>query len=157
MRLFFALALIGILFPSVLLATQAANERSAPAWVVTLQTQLSESLETEVEIHATRVADHVDGEEHAVLRLEGKGSLTDVADPLEAAESVFLSDGWKRDDRYLADGHGSAQRAFRSTGHLCVARVTIDSSDEEDETGHVPSLFWFEIDCRDSGHSLIVP
>lgn len=151
MRIRFAAVLIGVLFQAASVSAQSKPEKDVPEWVSTLKEELSEHLRTNVEIRSARVVDHVDGEEHPVVRLKGQGSLSEVSDPFGATDGVFLRDGWERDDRYLADGHGSAQRAFRQLPHLCIARVTIDSSDEDEETGHVPSVFWFEIDCRNSG------
>jgi hypothetical protein len=143
--------LAAFVLTGLLQATGVPSQLSStpPDWIVELKDSLGEELKTEVAVSSNTVIDHVDGQEHGVTRLSGKGALGEVSDPFEVVESYFLSEDWRPDRRYLADGHGSSSRAFRRGDLLCISTVTIDSSDDDEETGHVPSVFWFRVDCRE--------
>ena len=103
-----------------------------------------------VKTSLTNQRDYIEGKEYSVLRLQGEGSLKKVSDPFMVMRKLFLSNGWKEDLQYAADGHGSSSFAYRKETYFCIASVLIDSGCDDEETGHVPSKFWFSIDCRES-------
>ena len=144
-----------ILFTLAVLAIQitylAAEIQSIPQWVNEVRSNVSRAFLTTVKMSLANRRDHVDGKEYSVFRLHGEGSLRKVSDPFEAMRKLFpVANGWKEDLQYAADGHGSSSFAFRKETYFCIASVWIDSSCDDDETGHVPSVFWFSIDCRES-------
>lgn len=144
-----------ILFSLAVLAMQirylAAEMQYIPQWVNEVRSNVSCAFHTTVKMSLTNRRDHVDGKEYSVFRLHGEGSLKKVSDPFEATRKLFpAANGWKEDLQYAADGHGSSSFAFRKETYFCIASVWIDSSCDDDETGHVPSVFWFSIDCRES-------
>jgi len=128
----------------------AAEIQAIPRWVTEVRSNASRAFHTMVKTSLTNRRDHVDGKEYSVFRLHGEGSLTKVSDPFWVMRKLFpAANGWKEDLQYAADGHGSSSFAFRKETYFCIASVRIDSSCNDDETGHVPSVFWFSIDCRD--------
>jgi hypothetical protein len=66
-------------------------------------------------------------------------------------DELFFSDGWMPNERYQADGHGSSSFAYEKEKYLCLISVTIDSSCDDEEEGHIPNEFWFDIYCREKG------
>jgi hypothetical protein len=144
-----------ILFSLAVLAIQitslAAEMQDIPQWVNEVRSNVSRAFHTTVETSFTNRRDHVDRKEYSVFRLHGEGSLKKVSDPFETMRKLFpAANGWKEDLQYAADGHGSSSFAFRKETYFCIASVWIDSSCEDDETDHMPSVFWFSIDCRES-------
>ena len=87
----------------------------------------------------------ISGKKYTVLRLQGEGSLKKVSDPFMVMSKLFLSNGWKEDMQYDADGHGSSSIAYRKETYFCIASVLIDASCDDEETGHVPTKFWFSM------------
>ena len=127
-----------------------AETEGLPSWVNELQTMVAQSFHTKIERSRINSRDYIENKEYAVIRLQGKGRLKEVPDPFAVMGKLFLSNGWKEDWKYAADGHGSSSMAYRKGIYFCIASVGIDSSCDDEETGHVPSLFWFSIDCRES-------
>jgi hypothetical protein len=137
---------------SILLVVQlpfsSAEIKGLPSWVNELRSRVAQAFHTTVEISRINNQDYVEGEEYAVIRLEGEGTLKKVSDPFEVMRKLFLSNGWKEDWRYAADGHGSSSIAYRKKTCFCIVSVWIDSSCDDEETGHLSSVFGFSIDCR---------
>jgi hypothetical protein len=146
--------LLVIVLSLTILAAQitclAAEPRDLPQWVNELRSNAGRAFYTKVKTSRTNQRDYVDGEEYTVLRLQGQGSLKEVSDPFIVMRKLFLSNGWKEESQYAADGHGSSSIAYLKETYFCIASVRIDSSCDDEETGHVPSKFWFSIDCRES-------
>ena len=127
-----------------------AEEIDLPPWVDKLQSKVGRSFHTKVEISRINELDYIERKKYPVIRLQGEGSLKKVSDPFEVMRMLFISNGWKEDWKYGADGHGSSSIAYRKGNCFCIVSVRIDSNCDDDETGHVPSVFWFSIDCRES-------
>ena len=150
MRRIFLVILLSLTVLSAQITYLAAEIRDLPQWVNELRSNASRDFHTKVKTFHTNKRDYVDGKEYTVFRLQGEGNLKEVPDPFEVMHKLFLSDGWKEDLQYAADGHGSSSIAYRKETYFCIASVRIDSSCDDKETGHVPSKFWFSIDCRES-------
>jgi len=127
----------------------AMKQLSLPGWISELQMALSRSLKTEVRVSSIVTRDDIEGGDHEVIRLAGEGALEKVEDPFGAVDKIFKPGSWERDIRYDAGGHGSSSGGFRNKDHFCIAAVSIDSLDTDEETGHIPTMFTFEVDCRD--------
>ena len=118
-------------------------ERDLPAWArellrrtnytFNLQTQLSEK------------PDVLEKNGYLPFCMKGKGSLLRTPDPVAKMHKHFLSNGWKANDRFAADGHGSSSFVYEKEKHHCRILVEID------EAGTVPRTFGFEIYCREEG------
>ena len=143
-----------IILSIILLASQmcysGAEKTDLPPWVDKLQSKVGEFLQANVGISRINELDYIERKKYDFIRLQGEGSLKKVSAPFEALRSLFLSNGWKEDWKYGADGHGSSSIAYRKANYLCIVSVRIDSSCDDEATGHVPSVFWFSIDCRES-------
>ncbi len=147
--------IFSVIMPSlILLVAQmtclAAEIQDIPRWVKELQSNASRVFHTEVKLSSTNIRDHLNGKDYIALRLQGEGSLGNIPNPFEVMGTLFLSNGWREDLHYAADGHGSSSIAYRKGPLFCVTSVQIDSGCDDEETGHVPSKFWFSIDCRES-------
>ena len=127
-----------------------AEIKGLPPWVDELQSNVSRAFHTKVEMSRINERDYIEGREYSVIKLQGEGSLKKVSDPFEVTHKLYLSNGWKEDLQYAADGHGSSSFAYRKKTYFCITSVWIDSSCDDEETGHIPSKFWFSIDCRGS-------
>ena len=150
MRRIFLVIVLSLTVLSAQITYLAAEIRDLPQWVNELRSNASQAFHTKVKTFRTNKRDYVDGKEYTVFRLQGEGNLKEVQDPFEVMRKLFLSDGWKKDLQYAADGHGSSSIAYRKETYFCIASVRIDSSCDDKETDHVPSKFWFSIDCRES-------
>lgn len=128
----------------------AAEIQELLQWVNELQSNAGQAFHATVKTSRTNQRDYIDGKEYSVLRLQGEGSLKKITDPFMVMRRLFLSNGWKEDLQYAADGHGSSSIAYRKETYFCIASVRIDSGCDDEETGLVPSKFWFSIDCRES-------
>lgn len=146
--------LSSIILSLILLTNQTiclgAENKDLPPWVDKLRTNVGESLHVNVKISRTNELDYIERREYSVIKLYGEGSLKKVSAPFEVMRTLFLSNGWKEDWKHGADGHGSSSIAYRKEKYLCIVSVRIDSSCDDDETDHVPSVFWFSMDCRES-------
>jgi hypothetical protein len=96
-----------------------------------------------------KLSDNLEEGKYFTFCLKGNGSLGKTSDPFERMERMFSASNWRYIAKYQADGHGSSSFAYEKGNRLCNIYVNIDSSCEDEETGHVPSEFWFEIYCRD--------
>ena len=47
-----------------------------------------------------------------------------------------------------ADKHGSSLFVYEKENQVCNISLSVDSDCRDEEDGHVPSIFWFEIFCR---------
>lgn len=137
-----------ILFTTHLLHLNA-EDADFPQWVRELQLDIVKFVQTEVNLSAINEPDRLEENEYYVFSLKGYGSLEKVRDPFTIMHEFFLSDGWKKNMQYQADGHGSSSFAYEKESHFCLISVQIDSSCDDEEIGHVPSKFWFEIYCRE--------
>ena len=142
-----------IMLSLVLLAIQTiclgSEIKDLPQWVKILRSNVEESLRVSVKVSCIKALDNIENREYLVVRLQGEGSLNKVSAPFETMRKLFLSNGWTEDWKYGADGHGSSSIAYRKEKYLCVVSVWIDSSDD-DKIDHIPSVFWFSMDCRES-------
>lgn len=150
MRRIFLVIVLSFTVLSAQITYLAAEIRDLPQWVNELRSNASRAFHTKVKTFCTNKRDYVDGKEYTVFQLQGEGNLKEVQDPFEVMRKLFLSDSWKEDLQYTADGHGSSSIAYRKETYFCIASVRIDSSCDDKETDHVPSKFWFSIDCRES-------
>jgi len=132
------------------LASLAEEIRELPTWVKDLQSISAQTMQTEVKASYTNSRDYIDNKEYKVVRLKGEGSLKKLPDPFEAMERLFITNGWRKDFRYEADSHGSKGMAYGKGQCICIISVSIDSSCDDRDRGHIPSKFWFEIDCRET-------
>ena len=146
------LAVIGLSF--TVIASQisglASEVRNIPPWVNELRSNASRAFHAELIISSMNKRDDIDGKEYYMLELKGEGSLKEVSDPFMVMRKLFLSNGSNEDLEYAADGHGSSSIAYRKESYFCIASVRIDSSCDDEETGHVATKFWISIDCRDA-------
>ena len=122
-----------------------------PPWVNEMRSNANRAFHAKISISSADKRDYIDGKEYEIVQLKGEGSLKDVSDPFMVMRKLFLSNGWDKDLRYAADGHGSSSIAYRKHNYFCIVSVRIDSSCDDDEAGHVASRFWISIDCRESG------
>jgi hypothetical protein len=106
-------------------------------------------VQTKVNVSAINEPDRLEKNEYYIFSLKGHGDLEKVRDPFTIMHDFFLSDGWKENVQYQADGHGSSSFAFEKESNFCLISVQIDSSCDDEKIGHVPSKFWFEIYCRE--------
>jgi hypothetical protein len=150
MRKIALIIILSLTLPAIQVTYLGAEIKDIPSWVDELQLNVGRSLHTKVEISRINELDYIERREYPVIRLQGEGSLKKVSDPFEVMHKLFLSNDWKEDWKYTADGHGSSSFAYRKETHFCIVLVQIDSSCDDEETGHVPSVFWFSIDCRES-------
>ena len=151
MRKIFPVIILLLILPAIQITYLGAEIKDLPPWVNTMRSNVCRIFHTTVKTSLTSRRDHVDKKEYSVFRLHGEGSLKKVSDPFETIRQLFpAANGWKEDLQYAADGHGSSSFAFRKETYFCIASVWIDSSCDDDETGHVPNVFWFSIDCRES-------
>jgi hypothetical protein len=114
-------------------------ESDIPAWArellrrinytFSLQTQLSER------------PDVLEKSDYLPFRMKGKGSLIRTSDPVAKMDDLFRSNGWKANDRYVADGHGSSSFVYEKEEHNCRILFDIDG------VGTVPRNYGFEIHC----------
>ena len=126
----------------------AGENKNVPKWVNELQSKIIRTFRVQVKTSSMREPDRIEPNEYFWFRLQGNGYLKEVPDPFEEMDKLFLSDGWKANERYQADGHGSSSFAYEKEKHLCLISVQIDSACDDEELGHVPSEFWFTVDCR---------
>jgi hypothetical protein len=142
------------IFLSVLLATQTpiahARDTSSPAWVDSLQVNVVKTFNTTIQTSQVNSKDYRENKVYSVTRLKGEGTLQIIPDPFKAMSDLFLSDGWKEDWRYLADKHGGSSTAYRKDTLFCIVSVDIDSGDDDELVKHVPSSYWFSMDCRET-------
>jgi len=141
-----------LLFLILLLMYPTGNADSnaeIPQWIQQLHSVVAESLQAEVSTSHARLPDRIAKGKTFMFCLKGHGSLEKIPDPFEAMEGIFRTNGWKYVPRYQADGHGSTVFAYERGDRLCEIRVNVDSACDDEETGHIPSEFWFEIYCRD--------
>lgn len=130
-------------------AGQAAGNSEFPKLIDELHSMAAKTFRTEAGASAVKLPDRMEAGRSFTFCLKGQGSLEDIPDPSEAMESMFCMNGWRYVPAYQADGHGSSSFAYEKGNHLCNIHVNIDSSCDDEETGHVPSEFWFEIYCRE--------
>ena len=141
------------IFSLVLLATQTpiahTRDTSSPAWVDSLQANVVKTFNTTIQTSQVNSKDYRENKVYPVTRLEGEGTLQRISDPFKAMSDLFLSDGWEEDWRYLADKHGGSSTAYRKDTQLCIVSVDINSGCDDELVKHVPSSYWFSMDCRE--------
>jgi hypothetical protein len=130
-------------------ASKAADNSEYPKWIHELLSVAVKTFQTEVSISHVKLPDNLEEGKYFTFCLKGNGTLGKTSDPFETMERMFTANNWKYVARYQADGHGSSSFAYEKEKRLCNIHVNIDSSCDDEETGHVPSEFWFEIYCRD--------
>jgi hypothetical protein len=126
-----------------------AENIKLPIWFSELHVKINQTFQLHAKSSSVKEPDGIEQDESFSFCLKGNGSLEKVPEPFQKMDKLFLSDGWKPNERYQADGHGSSSFAYEKEKYLCLISVTIDSSCDDEEQGHVPSEFWFEIYCRE--------
>ncbi len=130
-------------------AGKAAGDSEFPEWIDELHSIAAITFRTQVGASAVKLPDRIEDGRSFTVCLKGQGGLEDIPDPFAAMERMFCMNGWRYVPVYQADGHSSSSFAYEKGNHLCNIHVNIDSSCDDEETGHVPSEFWFEIYCRE--------
>lgn len=133
----------------VLLSGMAAANTDVPEWVNDLRLYANKTLQTKVDLSTAHMPDRPQEGKYFIFLLKGEGSLEKVPDPFAAIEHMFITKGWKYVAEYQADGHGGSSFAYEHEKSFCNIHMHIDSSCDDEETGHVPSMFWFDIYCRE--------
>jgi hypothetical protein len=128
----------------------AAENKIIPKWVSELKARINQTFRLQAKASAVKESDPFEKNKYFSFHLKGNGHLDNVSDPFEKMERLFLADGWKTNDRYQADGHGSSSFAYEKDKYFCLISIQVDSSCDDEEEGHVPSEFWFEIYCREN-------
>ena len=126
-----------------------ADDTNILKWVKELHLKINQTFQIQAKTSSVKEPDRIDLNKYYSFCLTGNGYLEKVPDPFEQMDKLFLSDGWKANERYQADGHGSSSFAYEKGNYFCLISVVIDSSCDDEETGHVPSEFWFTIYCRE--------
>ena len=130
-------------------ASKAADNSEFPEWIHELRSVAVKTFQTEVSMYHVKLPDNLEEGKYFTFCLKGNGGLRKTSNPFEIMERMFSASNWRYIPRYQADGHGSSSFAYEKGKHLCDIHVNIDSSCDDEEAGHVPSKFWFEICCRD--------
>lgn len=126
-----------------------AEDTGYPAWINELHSLIDRSFHIRSDLSLCKEPDRREQGKYFSFCLQGNGKLEKVPDPSGEMDNVFLTYGWRPDERYQADGHGSSSFAYGKEHYLCLVSVAIDSSCDDEEDGHVPSEFWFSISCRE--------
>jgi len=143
------LILIFLILVSTNKTSNAIENLEFPKWINELHSNAIKTLQVEVNLSYINLPDRLEEGKYFVFCLKGEGSLKKVTDPFETMHKMFSSNDWKHILKYDADGHGSSSFAYKKGNYFCNISVGIDSSCDDEETGHVPSKFWFEIYCRE--------
>ena len=138
----------------ILIAVYQTNAFSGntgfPEWVNELNSKINQTYHIQAKTSSVREPDRIEPNEYFSFCIQGNGYLQKVPEPFEAMERLFLSEGWKANERYQADGHGSSSFAYEKEKHFCLISVAIDSACDDEEEGHIPSKFWFTIYCKEN-------
>jgi len=129
--------------------SKAGGNAEFPEWVHELRSVAVETFQTEIHVSHVKLPDSLEKGRHFTFSLKGSGSLGKTPDPFEIMERMFSTNAWKPVPRYQADGHGSSSFAYEKGNRLCSIYIHVDSGCDDEETGHVPGKFRFEIYCRD--------
>jgi hypothetical protein len=149
MKKILPISMISLLILIVVHQTYAfAENTNFPKWVNDLHLKINQAFQIQAKTSFVKEPDRIETNEYFSYCLQGNGSLDKVPDPFKEMEKLFLSDGWKTNERYQADGHGSSSFAYEKGKYFCLISVAIDSSCDDEEEGHVPSEFWFTIYCK---------
>jgi hypothetical protein len=130
-----------------------AENPEIPWWVGELHGKINQTFQLQAKALSVKELDRIEQNKYFSFCIEGTGLLYEVPDPFDKMEKFFLSDGWKPDARYRADGHGSSSFAYEKGKYICQVSVWIDSSCGDEEEGHIPSEFWVAIYCREKGEN----
>ena len=145
--LYLSVSLMIFLYP----ADSPAKEKiEIPQWMKALEKKIVDSFHTEVSFSHSDERDPVNGKKYKIIRIEGKGNLKNIPDPFGVMRKLFISNGWVEDLQYMADGHGSSSTGYRKGICFCIVSAQIDSSCNDEKSGHIPQKFWFAVDCRES-------
>jgi hypothetical protein len=129
--------------------SNAVENTAFPKWIYELRLNANKILQTEVNMSNINIPDRLKEGTYFVFFLKGEGSLEKIEDPFKTMDKMFSSKDWVYIAEYQADGHGSSSFAYEKGNYFCNVYVTVDSSCDDEETGYVPSKFWFEIYCRE--------
>ena len=155
MKKILPISLIALLILVLIHQTCAvAAEKNFPQWVKELQARINQTFQLQAKVSVVKEPDPFEKDKYFSFHLKGNGNLDKVPDPFERMEKLFLAAGWKTNDRYQADGHGSSSFAYEKDKTFCLISIQIDSSCDDEEEGHVPSEFWFDIYCRENDENL---
>jgi len=150
MKKILPISMISLLILIVVHQTYAVEgNANLPKWVNDLHLKINQTFQLQAKTSSVKEPDRIEQNEYFSFCLQGNGYLEKVPDPFGEMNKLFLSDGWKTNERYQADGHGSSSFAYEKEKYFCLISVTIDSSCDDEEQGHVPSEFWFAIYCRE--------
>ena len=140
------LSALWITLISGLLISLNADEIS---WLDTLQAELSHKFKSNIRRSQVENVDHLERKPFQATRFEGEGFLRENADPFKTLTDFFVVRGWMEDWRYLADKHGGTSTAYRKGKYFCITSVDVDSSDDDEFEGHIPSRYWISLVCRE--------
>ncbi|NJD55145.1 MAG: carboxypeptidase regulatory-like domain-containing protein [Nitrospirae bacterium] len=118
-------------------------EKDLPVWVRELIGRMNYALELQTQL--SEKPDVLEGNGYLPFCIKGKGSLIRTPDPVGKMHVFFLQSGWRANDRFVGDGHGSSSFVYEKEKHHCRILIEID------EAGTVPRKFGFEIYCREEG------
>lgn len=126
----------------------AAGGSDFPEWIHELRAVAVKTFRVEIDASNVKLPDNLEEGKHFVFCLKGNGSLAETPEPFETMHRMFSTNGWRSIKRYQADGHGSTSFAYEKSDRVCNIFISVDSSDDDEETGHIPSEYRFEIYCR---------
>jgi len=138
-----------LILVSIIKISKAVENSEFPKWINELHSNAVKTLQVKVNISHINLPDSIEEGKYFVFCLKGEGKLKTIPDPFEAMHKMFSSNGWKCIIKYDADGPGSSSFAYEKGNYFCNILVETDSNCDDEETGHVPSKFRFEIYCRE--------
>jgi len=120
-----------------------------PRWFKELHHKINDTFHIQARATYVKELDHIDQYKYYSFCLTGNGYLEIVPDPFDQMDMLFISNGWRANERYQADGQGSSSFAYEKRNCFCLISIAIDSACDDEETGHNPSEFLFTIFCRE--------
>lgn len=120
-----------------------------PRWFKELHLKINNTFHIQANASYVKEQDRIDQNKHYSFCLTGNGYLEKVPDPFDQMDKLFISNGWRANERYQADGHGSSSFAYEKGNCFCLISIAIDSACDDEETGHIPSEYSFTISCRE--------
>ena len=116
-------------------------EFDLPAWARELLRRINYTFNLQTQL--SEKPKHLRKNDYLPFCMKGKGSVIRTPNPVAKMHELFRSNGWKANDRYVSDGHGSSSLVYENEKYYCRILVEID------EVGTVPRKFGFEIWFRE--------
>ena len=152
------IVLLCLVFLAILVAVYPVNacagDTGFPEWVQKLQSQMNQAFHIQAKTSSAREPDRIGPNTYFSICIQGGGYLEITPDPFEEMDKVFLSDGWKTNERYQADGHGSSSFAYerKNTFVLFQSELTLRATMKKWVMSRVntglPSIARKKIDIR---------